>query len=42
MGIPEVIGVVIGWRIAHSVPTRGLTYALVVVLLALAPYLMLR
>lgn len=42
VGIPEVIGVVIGWRIAHSVPTRGLTYALAVVLLALAPYLMLR
>lgn len=42
VGIPEVIGVVIGWRIAHSVPTRGLTYGLVVVLLALVPYLMLR
>lgn len=42
VGIPEVAGVVIGWRIAHSVPTRGLTYGLVVVLLAVAPYLMLR
>lgn len=42
VGIPEVIGVVIGWRIAHSVPTRALTYTLVVMLLALAPYLMLR
>lgn len=42
VGVPEVVGVVIGWRIALSVPTRGLTYALVVVLLVLAPYLMLR
>ncbi|MCZ2403979.1 sulfite exporter TauE/SafE family protein [Paenarthrobacter sp. Z7-10] len=39
VGIPEVIGVIVGWKIARSIPTRRLKYALVVVLFALAPYL---
>lgn len=38
IGIPEVIGVVIGWKIATAVPARILTRTLCVVLLALAPY----
>lgn len=38
IGIPEVIGVVIGWKIATAVPARLLTRTLCVVLLALAPY----
>jgi len=42
VGIPEMIGVVVGWKIAHSVPTRRLKYALVIVLFALAPYLALQ
>lgn len=41
VGVPELVGVLIGWKLAHAVPTRRLTYALVVVLLALAPYLAL-
>lgn len=41
VGVPELIGVVVGWRIAHAVPARRLKYALVGTLLALAPYLAL-
>nr|WP_274636033.1 sulfite exporter TauE/SafE family protein [Microbacterium bovistercoris] len=41
VGIPEALGVVIGWRIAHAIPTRRLKVALVAALLALAPYLAL-
>lgn len=42
VGVPEVIGVVIGWKVAQGVPTRGLKLVLVAVLLALAPYLALQ
>lgn len=41
VGIPELAGVLLGWRIAHALPTRQLKYALVVALFALAPYLAL-
>lgn len=41
VGVPELAGVLIGWRIAHRVPARRLKYALVVCLLAMAPYLAL-
>lgn len=41
VGVPELFGVVVGWKIAHALPTRSLKYALIVVLLALAPYLAL-
>ncbi len=41
IGVPELVGVLLGWRIAHRLPTHALKKALVVVLLALAPYLML-
>ncbi|MYY01709.1 sulfite exporter TauE/SafE family protein [Streptomyces sp. ATexAB-D23] len=41
VGVPELVGVLIGWRIAHAVPERHLKYALVGALLALAPYLAL-
>ena len=41
VGIPELVGVLLGWRIAHALPTRTLKYALVVTLFALAPYLAL-
>lgn len=41
VGIPELIGVVLGWAIAHRVPTRTLKYTLVAALLAVAPYLAL-
>ncbi|MCH6163154.1 sulfite exporter TauE/SafE family protein [Streptomyces marispadix] len=41
VGVPELAGVMIGWKIAHAVPTRKLKYALAGTLLALAPYLAL-
>lgn len=42
LGLPQLVGVVIGWRLAHAVPARQLRYALALALLALAPYLVLR
>ncbi|MGH3434916.1 MAG: sulfite exporter TauE/SafE family protein [Sciscionella sp.] len=42
VGVPELAGVLIGWKIAHVVPTRTLKYLLAGVLIALAPYLALR
>ncbi|QWF85086.1 sulfite exporter TauE/SafE family protein [Amycolatopsis sp. CA-230715] len=41
VGIPELAGVLIGWRIARALPTRALKYALITSLLAAAPYLAL-
>ncbi|MEU5087651.1 sulfite exporter TauE/SafE family protein [Streptomyces sp. NPDC021356] len=41
VGVPELAGVLLGWRIAHALPTRHLKNALVLTLLALAPYLAL-
>ena len=41
VGVPELVGVLIGWRIARSVPTRHLKFALAATLVALAPYLAL-
>jgi uncharacterized protein len=42
VGIPELAGVLLGWKIAHALPTRHLKNALIITLLALAPYLALR
>ncbi len=42
VGVPELVGVLLGWRVARAVPGRVLQWALVVALLALAPYLVLR
>lgn len=42
VGVPEMVGVVLGWRIAHAVPTRTLKYVLAAVLLCLAPYVALQ
>lgn len=41
VGVPELVGVLLGWKIAQSLPTRYLTIALIIALLALAPYLIL-
>lgn len=41
VGIPELVGVLVGWAIAHRLPTRHLKFALVGTLIALAPYLAL-
>lgn len=42
IGVPELAGVLIGWRIARSLPTRILRNGMVVALFALAPYLAFR
>ncbi|WFB84090.1 MULTISPECIES: sulfite exporter TauE/SafE family protein [Streptomyces] len=41
VGVPELAGVLLGWRIARALPARHLKYALVTTLFALAPYLAL-
>ncbi|MGI5166282.1 sulfite exporter TauE/SafE family protein [Spirillospora sp. CA-253888] len=41
VGAPELAGVLLGWKIAQRIPTRGLKNALIIVLFALAPYLAL-
>lgn len=41
IGIPELAGVVIGWKLAHTMPTRTLKFALITALLVMAPYLAL-
>jgi hypothetical protein len=41
VGVPELVGVLVGWRIARALPTRILTRAVVIALLAVAPYLAL-
>jgi uncharacterized membrane protein YfcA len=42
IGVPELAGVLIGWRIARVLPTRTLTYTLVIALFVIAPYLALQ
>lgn len=39
VGIPELAGVLLGWKIARKLPAGQLKYALAVTLLLLAPYL---
>ncbi|MFG3532494.1 sulfite exporter TauE/SafE family protein [Streptomyces sp. NPDC047917] len=39
VGVPELAGVLIGWKIAHAVPARHLKTILVCTLFLLAPYL---
>ena len=41
VGLPELAGVLLGWKLAHALPTRILKTALIVTLFALAPYLAL-
>ncbi len=41
VGVPELFGVLIGWKLAHLVPARHLTRAMIVALLAVAPFLAL-
>lgn len=41
IAVPQMAGVMVGWKIARSVPRRQLGYALSGVLIALAPYLAL-
>jgi uncharacterized membrane protein YfcA len=39
VGLPELVGVLLGWRIAHALPTRTLRNVLVASLCVLAAYL---
>lgn len=39
VGVPELVGVLLGWRLAHSLPTHRLRYGLAAVLVLLGPYL---
>lgn len=41
IALPQMLGVVAGWKIAHAVPARVLAYALASALIGLAPYLAL-
>lgn len=41
VGVPALVGAFLGWVIARALPTRALKYALLVSLLAVAPYLAL-
>jgi uncharacterized membrane protein YfcA len=41
IALPQMLGVVIGWKIAHAVPARTLAFALATALIGLAPYLAL-
>jgi hypothetical protein len=42
VGIPELAGVLAGWRIAHALPARALRNALITTLCVLAVYLIFR
>lgn len=42
VGVPELVGVVVGWRVAHSVDAVRLKRVLAALLVALGPYLALR
>jgi hypothetical protein len=41
IGVPELAGVLLGWKIARALPARALKKILIIVLLLLAPYLAL-
>lgn len=42
VGVPELCGVLIGWKIARAVPARYLRWAMIVILIAVAPFLVFR
>lgn len=39
VGVPEVCGVLIGWKVARTVPARYLRWAMIIILIAVAPVL---
>lgn len=39
VGVPELIGVLIGWKIAHNLPTHRLRYGLAIAIAVLGPIL---
>lgn len=42
VGVPEMFGVLIGWKVARAVPARYLKWTLIVILIAVAPVLVLK
>jgi uncharacterized protein len=42
VGVPQLVGVVVGWRLAHALPADRLRVALAGALLVVGPYLILR
>ena len=42
IGAPELVGALIGWKVARAVPARYLRWAMIVILLAVAPVLAFR
>lgn len=42
VGIPELCGVLIGWKVARAVPARYLRWAMIIILIAIAPVLAFR
>jgi uncharacterized protein len=42
VGLPQLAGVVVGWRLAHALPTDRLRVALAGALIVVGPYLILR
>src|SRR3546814_15832101 len=41
VAVPQMVGVVVGWKVARAVPARSLAFVLAFVLIGLAPYLAL-
>ena len=42
VGVPQLVGVLIGWKVARTVPARYLRWAMIVILIAIAPILALK
>ncbi|MGB3413997.1 MAG: sulfite exporter TauE/SafE family protein [Microbacteriaceae bacterium] len=42
VGIPQALGVLIGWKVARTVPAKYLRSAMIIILLAIAPFLAFR
>lgn len=42
VGVPEMCGVLIGWKVARAVPARYLKWTMIIILIAIAPVLALK
>lgn len=42
VGVPQLFGVVLGWKIARTVPARYLRWAMIIILIAIAPVLAIK
>lgn len=39
VGVPELCGALIGWKVGRAVPARYLRWAMIIILIAVAPVL---